>query len=80
MSENGAYTQARVRFEKAKRDTAHRAKTLVCGTTLRDGKGCTATGIYVETFRGAHYHFVGTCDAGHITERYGYADKEVVEE
>jgi hypothetical protein len=36
-------------------------------------------GLYVETFRGDRYHFKGTCELGHVTERYGYASREVVD-
>lgn len=78
-SENGAYTRARLAFGKAGKDTAVRARPRVCGTELGHGETCPATGIYVETYRGVSYHFKGKCEAGHLTERYGYAEAPVVD-
>jgi hypothetical protein len=76
--ENGAYVRARTAFEKAGKDTAHRAKAVPCGQVV-DGVACPATGLYVETFRKDRYHFKGTCELGHVTERYGYASREVID-
>lgn len=76
---SGRYLRARQGFVEAGRDTAQRVKFLICGTRLQDGSACTARGYYTETFRGTAYHFKGTCDAGHLTERYGYAEAPVVD-
>ena len=66
------FEAAKAAFDKAKKDTAVLTSQKVCGQG-----GCMARGLYVETFRGDRYHFEGTCDAGHLTERYGYAEQEV---
>jgi hypothetical protein len=76
--ENGAYARARVNYEKAGKDTAHRAKSVVCGTVV-DGVPCPAMGLYLTTFRKDRLHFRGKCELGHLTERYGYANHEVVD-
>lgn len=77
-SENGAYARARIAFGKAGKNTAVRARPRVCGQMIK-GEPCPALGNYVETFRGVSYHFKGTCELGHVTERYGYADAPVVD-
>jgi hypothetical protein len=91
--ENGAYARARGNFDKAGKDTAHRAKSVVCGAPLdADGKvlpvppgtpgttPCPAMGLYLTTFRKDRMRFKGKCELGHLTERYGYANHEVIDE
>jgi hypothetical protein len=73
---NAQHERARKNFTKAGKDSAVRAQQRVCGTETVDGP-CRAQGLYTETFRGTAYHFEGTCELGHETERYGYADKAV---
>lgn len=77
--ENGAYVRARTAFEKGGKDTAHRAKAVACGVVV-DGVPCPAMGLYLTTFRKDRMHFKGKCELGHVTERFGYAEREVVDE
>jgi hypothetical protein len=73
------YLRAKANFAAQPKDTAVRAQPRICGQMLPDGGECTAQGIYVERFRGTAYHFRGICEAGHVTERFGYADKPVID-
>lgn len=73
------FEQARKTFADAGPDTASRTRWLACGTIKRDGSACVAQGLYTESYRGTAYHFEGRCKAGHVTERFGYADGPVTQ-